>query len=60
MMMCDGNKWKICKDIFAWFVWICVTKEFPSEIKDVATKERFTWFAWPAKKEIPFNDDVWQ
>jgi hypothetical protein len=43
MMTCDGNKGKICKKIFAWFVWICAIKEFPHEIKDVERKERFAW-----------------
>jgi hypothetical protein len=38
-MTCDGKKGKICKKIFAWFVWICVIKEFPCEIKDLTRKE---------------------
>jgi hypothetical protein len=59
-MTCDGKKGKICKKIFAWFVWICVIKEFPCEIKYVARKENFAWFARPKKKEVPFNNDVWR
>jgi hypothetical protein len=45
-MTCDSNKGKIYKEIFTWFVWICVIIEFPCVRKKTqchCTVKEFVW-----------------